>query len=214
MREGVFSRPSVLHFHMKRSGQMPALNLKPLFILSVLNILLLTVASTTAHAASPTIAVYRVGNSGLDSGASAFRAFEAKGFSVILVQGETTIEKHVEKVNIVNRSPAKVFIAFQFVPSEKIRRITVAKTLSKKGNGNFLTIDEVPGKFTDESNKLAYAIADSFAVKVKQMPLFPLLGINMPGIFLRLEAKESDLPDFVSKLSVSIDKFMKKERNL
>jgi hypothetical protein len=200
--------------HMKAVTHMPTVNLKLLFALQVLAVLFLVILSTSVQAAGPTIALYRVGNSVQDIGSSVTRALETKGFSVMLIQGETTVERHVEKINIVNRSPAKIFLAFQFVPSEKIRRITVVKTLSKKGNGNFLMINEVPGKFADESNRLAYAIADSFAVKVKQMPLFPLLGVNMPGLFLRLEAKESDLTDFATKLSASLEKFTKKERNL
>jgi hypothetical protein len=214
MHERFFNRPSALLFQMEIKRQMPTVNRKLLFVLPVLTVLFLVILSTTVRAAGPAIVLYRVGDSGQDIVASVTRALEAKGFSVILIQGETTVERHVEKISIANRSPAKIFIAFQFVPSEKIRRVTVVKTLSKKGNGNFLTINEVPGKFADESNSLAYAIADSFTVKVKQMPLFPLLGVNMPGLFLRLEAKESDLADFATKLSASLEKFMKKGRTI
>jgi hypothetical protein len=141
------------------------------------------------------------------------RALEAKGCPVIPFQGDTAIEGHIEKASAINQSAAKLFIAFQFVPSENGRRVTVIKTQAKKGTGNFLAIDEIPGKYAEDSNRLAYAIADSFSVKVKQMPLFPLLGINMPGIFLRLEANERELGDFASRLCGGIEKYIKKEKN-
>jgi hypothetical protein len=184
------------------------------FVLTFSPIFFLMHLASPVHAAGPTIALYKVGDHGQDVVASISRALEAKGYPVILVQGEMTVEKHIEKANILNRSLAKLLIAFQFIPSDKSRRVTVVKTLSKKGEGNFLTIDEVPGKFADESNRFAYAVADSFTVKVKQMPLFPLLGVNMPGFFLRLEGKETDLGDFTSRLCSGLEIFIKKDKNL
>jgi hypothetical protein len=167
----------------------------------------------SASGAGYVIALYKIGDAGATVVPSLSRALEAKGFPLMVIQGDTAIEGHVEKASAINRSAANICIAFQFIPADKERRITVVKTQSKKGNGSFLTISEVPGKFAEESNRLAYAIADSFSVKVKQMPLFPLLGINMPGILLRLEANEKELGDFANKLCGGIEKFIKKEKN-
>jgi hypothetical protein len=187
-----------------------------LLTLSLLSLIVLTSMVLTLPSASGAgyvIALYKIGDAGPAVVQALSRALEAKGYPLMVIQGDAVIEGHVEKASAINRSAAQICIAFQFVPSDKVRRITVMKTLAKKGNGSFLTISEVPGKFAEESNRLAYAIADSFSVKVKQMPLFPLLGINMPGILLQLEANEKEVGDFASRLCGGIEKYIKKEKN-
>jgi hypothetical protein len=168
---------------------------------------------TSVYGAGPAIVIYRVGNAGGNEAMSIKLALESKGFPVTLVQGESIIEKHVDKVGVINQSSAKLFLAFEYVPSEKSRAVVVAKTAAKKGEGSFLTIDEVPASFAEESNGLAYAVAESFGVKVKQMPLFPLLGVNMPGVFLRWETKEDAVPDLTNRLCAGLEKYIRKDKS-
>ena len=172
--------------------------------LTALLILLLSFA--VGYGAGPGVVLYRVGDSGQDAVAFIKQYLEGKGYQVALYQGESVIEKHVEKANVINRSAAKVFIAVEMTVGEK-RRVMVALTEAKKGDGRFLTIDEVPERFAEESRILADAIAGSFGVRVKQMPLFPLLGISMPGIFIRAQLAEADFQDVANKLYVGMEKY-------
>ena len=50
-----------------------------------------------------TIVFYRIGDSGQEAWTLLKDYFEAKGYSVAVVQGETAIEKHVEKISRINR---------------------------------------------------------------------------------------------------------------
>jgi hypothetical protein len=167
-----------------------------------------------AVAGAPAVALYVVGDVGQYAGPTVKQHLEAKGYAVTLVQGEPAIEKHIEKIGVINRSSARVFLAFEFVPSEKVRLVTVVETRAKKGEGSFLTVDEVPGRFNEDSHKLAYAVAEAFNVRAKQMPLFPLLGVNMPGIFIRWESKEVELPGLTDKLAAGLEKYLQKDKNL
>ena len=122
-------------------------------------------------------------------GRSLRQYFESKGYGVTIVQGETVIEKHVEKVNRINRGPGSVFLAMEFIPAES-SRVMVAESDAKIGEGRILAIDEIPARFARESDRLAADVAAPFNVKVKHLPLFPLLGVSMPGIVVKLEFSE------------------------
>jgi hypothetical protein len=182
-------------------------------IVPVSVVLFLSLSIGPLYAASPTIVIYRVGDTGQNEATTIKQSLETLGYPVVLVQGESVLEKHVDKVSAINRIPAGLFLAFEFVPSEKRRRVLVVKTVARKGEGIFLTIDEVPAKFTEESNRLAYSVAESFSVKVKQMPLFPLLGVTTPGILVKWEAKEEEVPELTNRLCAGLDKYMRKDRN-
>jgi hypothetical protein len=158
------------------------------------------------YGAGPGIVLYRVGDSGQGAVAFIKQYLETKGYQVALYQGESVIEKHVEKANLINRSAARVFIAIEMTGGEK-RRVMVARTEAKKGDGRFLAIDEVPERFAGESRILADAVAGSFGVKAKQMPLFPLLGISMPGIFVGAQLTETDFQDIANKLYIGMEKY-------
>ena len=98
-----------------------------------------------------------------------------------LSRARRSIEKHVDKINRINRGSAgSVFLAMELLPDEK-SHVMVAESEAKKGEGRFLAIDEIPARFARESDRLAAAVAAPFDVKVKHLPLFPLLGVNMPG---------------------------------
>jgi hypothetical protein len=169
-------------------------------------LMLLISFATAGYGAGPGVALYRVGDSGQEAVAFVKQYLEAKGYQVALYQGESVIEKHVEKANLINRSAARVFIAVEMMVGEK-RRVMVARTEAKKGDGRFLTIDEVPERFAGESRILADAVAGPFGLKAKQMPLFPLLGISMPGIFIRAQLAEADFQDVANKLYTGMEKY-------
>ena len=64
--------------------------------------------------------------------------------------------------------------------------------MPRAGEGRFLAIDEIPARFARESDRLAASVAAPFGVKVKHLPLFPLLGVNMPGIVVKLEFDQGE----------------------
>ena len=166
----------------------------------VIGLILLLLSSIACYAAGPGIAIYRVGNGGQQGVAFIKQYLETKGYQVSLYQGESVIEKHAEKASLINRSSAGLFLAIEMTVGEKFH-VMVARTVARKGDGRFLTIAEVPERFAADSQVFADAIAESFGVKVKQMPLFPLLGISMPGIFIRMNGAETGCGGFRKKAS-------------
>jgi len=95
------------------------------------------------------------------------------------------------------------------VPSQKSLTL-VAQSTATKGEGRFLAADEVPAQYSVESGRLAEIVASGLNVKVKRVPLFPLVGVNAPGIFVRMEGKEEELKGYADKLCSGIDKYFVK----
>jgi hypothetical protein len=173
---------------------------------TVLAVLLVLMCGVLAHAAGHNIVFYRIGDSGQEAWKLLKVCFEGKGYGVTIVQGETVIEKHVEKVNRINRGPGDIFLAMELIPDE-LSRVMVAESDAKSGKGRFLTIDEIPARFTRESDRLAADVAAPFNVKVKHLPLFPLLGVAMPGIVVKLEFSEEETTDVIAKLSRGVEAY-------
>jgi len=152
------------------------------------------------------VVFYRIGEGSPQQWTFVKEYFEGRGYPVIIYQGETQVEKHIEKVDMINRSPAKILLAVQMVKGD-VTRVTVAMTDAKKEEGRFLTIDQTPGPFAEESQRLATDIAAPFKVKVKHFPLFPLLGVTMPGAFVRVDYREGDMEDVVHKLCEGVGRY-------
>ncbi len=159
-----------------------------------------------ALADTNSVVFYRIGEDAPQSWAFVKQYFEGKGFPVSFYQGESLLEKHIEKVNVINRSPGKIFLAVQLAKGDKAR-VTVAMTDAKKKEGRFLTIEEIPGLFAEESQRLTRDIGAPFNAKVEHLPLFPLLGVNMPGAFVRIEYKEGEMEDAVRKLCDGVERY-------
>ena len=105
-------------------------------VITPISILLLSLLCTgSLRAAGPTIVIYRVGDTGQNAAMSIKQSLETQGFPVVLIQGESVLEKHIEKAGAINRIPTALFLAFQYVPSEKDRRVLIAKTVAKRGEG-------------------------------------------------------------------------------
>jgi hypothetical protein len=165
--------------------------------------------------------------------------FKEKGYDVLFQQGETVLEKHLEKMSKINRSPAKFLLAMEFVPGDDAgvliamtdQKGTEVKTslepsgplVSRTGKdattfgqdtragNNFLAIDELPRKYAADSARLADAIAGSFHVEVKHVSLFPLLGADMPGIFLRIECKRDKVGEMLGLLHGGIRNYLRRD---
>jgi hypothetical protein len=174
------------------------------FLSAVFLFLVLTVH---AAAARQEIVLYRIGDGGQEAWTLLGPSLEAKGYAIDIVQGETDIDKHVEKVSKINRGSGKAFIAVEIVPAEK-SRVMVAEATERKGEGRFLSITEVSSRFSEESDRLAACMAEPFGVKVTHLPLFPLLGVSMPAVAIKLELKPDDAAEAVSRLKEGIEKYL------
>ncbi|MGD0229931.1 MAG: hypothetical protein ABSC19_06160 [Syntrophorhabdales bacterium] len=169
-------------------------------------LLLILILSAEVHAAEDSIVFYRIGESGQEAWAVLKQRLEEGGLAFVIVQGETVIEKHVEKVNRINRGPWKVFCGLELIPGQK-SRVMVAESDAGKSEGRFVPIDRIPARFAGESDRLAADVAAQFNVKVKHLPLFPLLGVTMPGIVVKLEFKEGETEDVMAKLLSGVEKY-------
>ncbi len=191
--------------------------------------------------AADSFAVYQVGVEGQQSWSLARDFFRGKGYDALFQLGETTIEKHLERMGRINRSPAKFLIALQFVPGDTTN-VLVAVTdqraegaeggspgepakppVSLTGGGlaapvgdaqagnRFIAIDELPERYAADSRKLAEEVAGSFKVKVKHLPLFPLLGADMPGIYLRIECGQNKVGEMLGLLHGGIRNYLRRD---
>lgn len=131
------------------------------------------------------IVLYRLGSKETVAWDQFRRYLIAKGYKISIFDGTDNIEKHVEIVNKINTLRAAAFFAMDFGIGDK-NQIMVAITTAKKGNGNILAIDEVPFLYANESRELASSLASAFNKGIKEFPLFPLLGVDMPGVYVKI----------------------------
>lgn len=143
------------------------------------------------------------------------RYLGAKGYKISMYDGPDNIEKHVENVNKINKLKASALIAMDFGAGEK-NQIIVAVTTPKKGRGNILAIEEMPALYANESRELATSLASVFNKGVKEFPLFPLLGVDMPGVFLKIGYTPDTTNEVFEKLHEGMQRYfqrgMKDER--
>jgi hypothetical protein len=145
----------------------------------ILVALVLFPACARAGASENAIVLYRIGEGGQEAWAVLRQRLTEAGFSFIVVQGETDIERHVEKVNRVNKPPWKAFLAIELLPGQK-SGVLVARSNAKKDDGRFVPIERVPARSARESDRLATAVAAPFRAKVRHLPLFPCSASTCP----------------------------------
>ena len=133
--------------------------------------------------------------------------FTDKGYGVLIYEGANNIEKQIQNANKINREKATIFLAVDLVPSEK-EGIFVAMSQTTRGKGNILEIDEVPGAHGTDSEELALSIAAPFGVKIKRLPLFVFLGIDAPGVFLKIDCPKDKTREMFNKLNEGLQKYL------
>lgn len=131
----------------------------------------------------------RIGDVQPDAWGLLKRYLSGKGLAVTTYDGTNSIEKHIEITNRINRGKASLFIAMDFSIGEK-ETVLVAVSNARRGQGTIHPIDEVPAVHIVSSREAAGSIASAFGTKVQELPLFPLLGVDMPGVFMRIESTQ------------------------
>lgn len=137
------------------------------------------------------------------------RHLTGKGFAVSVYDSPESMEKQVETANRVNREKAAFMLVVELVPSERFDAF-VAVSDARKGKGLIVNADEVPGSHVARSTELGSSIAAQFQRKVKSIPLFMLLGIDMPGVFVRLEVPKGKPAEAFDKLYDGMMNYMKR----
>ena len=172
-------------------------------------ILLLLLPFFDSHAGEH-IVLYRFGEKDPAAWSMLRKYFNSKGYSIITYEGTNDLERHVENVNKINRGKGTLLLAIDFSIRES-HNVLIAVTNAQGGKGNILAIDEVPAVHAGKSKEFAMLVASSFNKNVKELPLFPLLGIDMPGIFLRIECTKEKVNETFDKLHASMQKYFKKD---
>ncbi len=155
------------------------------------------------------IVLYRLGAKDTIAWDQLKRYLGAKGYRISTYDGTEDIEKHVEIVNKINKLKASALFAMDFGVGEK-NQIMVAITTAKKGKGTILAIDEVPALHVNESRELASSLASAFNKGVKELPLFPLLGVDMPGVFLKIMFTPDKTLEVFNKIHEGIQGYFKR----
>ena len=133
--------------------------------------------------------------------------FTGKGYGVSIYEGADSIEKQIQNANKISKEKAVVFLAVELVQSEK-EGIFIAISNTKKGKGSILEIDEVPAVHGTDSEDLALFIAAPFGAKIKRLPLFAFLGIDMPGTFLKINCPRDRTGEILNRLNEGLQKYL------
>jgi len=153
--------------------------------------------------------IYRMGERDQTAWNMFGKYFSAKGYNMSYYDGADNLDKHIENVNKINRSNGTVVLAIDLVVGGT-SSVFVAATNAKRGKGTIPNIDEVPAIQINNSMELATMIAAPFNKKIKKLPLFMLLGIDMPGIFLRLESPKDKMGEMFDRLHEGLQKYTKR----
>ncbi len=135
-----------------------------------------------------------------------------KGFTMSVYDTPASMEKQVEIANKINKEKAIFMLAVELVPSDHTDAF-IAVSNAKKGEGLILNVDEVPGSHTTRSGELASSVGAAFQRKAKAMPLFMLLGIDMPGVFVRLEVEKARPAEAFDRLYEGLLNYMKRGKD-
>lgn len=137
------------------------------------------------------------------------KSMTAKGYRVSIFDGASTIEGHVEIANKINALRASVLLAMDLAVGSNNRFMAVV-TVAKRGKGSILAIDELPALHINDSRELATALASQFDKGVKELPLFPLLGVDMPGVFVKVTYTPDKETEVFAKLHAGLRRYFER----
>ena len=132
------------------------------------------------------IVVYKVGEAAAPHWNQLKKFFTARGYRVSMYDAPNTMEKQIENVNRINRDKVSALLTMELV-NGAAPQVFIAVSDAKKGKGRFLTMEEITAAHSENSRELATALASSLNTRFIHLPLFPLLGIDAAGVFLRIE---------------------------
>ncbi len=172
-----------------------------IFLLSLFLLL-----SSVPVRAGDAVVFYRVGERDVVAWNLLRKYMEGKGYEVTMYEGAQTIEKQMEAVNRINRVRAGLCVALDAAISGE-ESCFVGVTRSRRPKGSVLSAEEVGFLHADQSRKCARAVAGMFNRKVVEFPIFPLLGVDMPAIYLRLRFPQEKATEVLDKVHGGLQKY-------
>ncbi|MCX7966293.1 MAG: hypothetical protein N2596_06685 [Syntrophorhabdaceae bacterium] len=125
------------------------------------------------------------------------RYLEKNKIKVGIYNRTDRLDKHMENLNKINNSGASFLIVLNFEIDERedfFIAVPDTKDLPSKPTGRFNFIEDLPHIYEKASRELATSIASSFNAKIKTLPLFYAVGLNMPCVFVSITTKK----DFIN----------------
>lgn len=174
--------------------------------MKTLMVMLLMVMPFFSSSAAEHIVLYRMGDRSSGEWNSLKKTLNKKGYKVSMYDVPVTFERHVENANRINKEKATLVIAVE-LDIGNVTRAFVATSTARKGKGKFHTMEEVPAIHENRSREAATQVATLFGAKAKVVPLFPLLGVNMPGFFIRMEHTKDGGENMFNTLEEGLGKY-------
>ena len=173
-----------------------------------LTVLLLISSLSSAHAGEQ-FALYCAGEKDQASWNILKKYFDSKGYNVSIYEKTDNLEKHLENANRINKTGASLMLVMDFRMGDN-NDVFAAITNAKKGKGKILSIEEVPGQYVELSAEVAGCVATPFRKTVKELPLFPLLGVDMPALFLRIECTKEKADEMLNVVNDCLQKYFQR----
>jgi hypothetical protein len=173
-----------------------------------LTVLLLIFSLSSAHAGEQ-IPLYCAGEKDQASWNILKKYFDSKGYNVSIYEKTDNLEKHLENANRINKTGASLMLVMDFRMGDK-NDVFAAITNAKKGKGKIPSIEEVPGQYVELSAEVAGCVATPFRKTVKELPLFPLLGVDMPALFLRIECTKEKADEMLNVVNDCLQKYFQR----
>jgi hypothetical protein len=192
------------------------------FMKHLLSVLFAVVFFTSCYA-EDNLVFYSAGKKDPAAWSTLKEYFSSKNYALSFYQGDGVIERHLEKVNRINTIKSGLFVGIEFTFGEEKRVMVAMAGSGKDGQANSGTeseghrrflwgVDELPAKHEAESKRLAESVAGQFQVAVKRIPLFPLLGVDMPGIFVSIHCHKEEAGSLLTMLDAALRKYYKRDR--
>jgi hypothetical protein len=152
------------------------------------------------------IVLYGVGEKDPGAWGLLRKYFQTKGYSLNIYDGTSNMERHIENVNSINRGKSGLLLAIDFHFGDG-NDVLVAVAEGKRGRGNILSVEQVVAVHGDDSRECAKAVAGSFGRTAKELPLFPMMGVNMPGIFVKMECTKEKTLEMLGTLDEGLRRY-------
>ncbi len=139
------------------------------------------------------------------------RYLEKNRLKVSLYTKVDQLDRHMENLNRMNNSNASFLIGLNMEVGEKEEffiAVPDTKGLSQTPQGRFYFLEEVPGIYEKENEELAMAIASPFNARIKTLPLFYAVGLNMPCIFISMTVKKENVNFAFERLYSGIQSYL------
>ncbi|MCX7856725.1 MAG: hypothetical protein N2513_01895 [Deltaproteobacteria bacterium] len=134
------------------------------------------------------------------------KTIKKQGLVSSVYMGNRNLEEHLRLITQINSKKKGLFIAMDVKKREKFG-LFVGVFKPKKPEGKIARIDEIPYVHFELSNKIAESIAASYNKRVVKLPLFPMLGVDMPAIYIKISGEKRDIEKLAGDINEVIRKY-------